>query len=89
MTDEDFKNCEFIYNNMDYINYFDFFENRFAIRELYNNLDKRAKRMYKWYVYANIHMNIDYKNAIWNFLNSYELQYETELLMRKAKYKII
>ena len=75
MEDIDFKQCEFIRQDMSYINYFDFCDNCFSIKNMYQNLDKYSKRFYKWYVYSNIHMQETYKNAIWNYLNSDEPEY--------------
>ena len=69
MQDIDFTQCEFIYKNMNFLNYFDFCDNCYVIKEMYNELDHNGKRFYKWYVYANIHMDIPYKDKIWNFLN--------------------
>ena len=28
---------------------------------------------YMWYVYANVNMNLMFKNAIWDYLNSYDI----------------
>lgn len=89
MNDIDFTTCEFIQKNMNYINYFDFCDNCYAIKKLYLDLEHNAKRFYKWYVYANIHMDLSYKNAIWDFLNSDEIDYYLELIAKKQFYKII
>lgn len=89
MTDIDFATCDFIDKNMNYINYFDFCSNCYSIKAMYNQLTNLGKRFYKWYVYSNIHMEESYKNAIWNFLNSDEVEYYMELIDKKQKYKII
>lgn len=85
MNDIDFSECEFIYENMRFYTYYDFCGNRKVIKELYNKLEKNAKRFYRWYVYANIHMNETYKNAIWDYLNGYDDG--TNLLNIKRFYK--
>ena len=88
MNDHDFAQCEFIHLNMNFINYYDFCENCYGIKKLYQSLDKYAKRFYKWYVYANIHMDLFYKDKIWNFLNSDEPTIFLDLLDAKRTYKI-
>ena len=41
---------------------------------------------YKYYVYANIHMNEMFKNRIWSYLNDYD-EFGIELLKAKKIYK--
>ena len=85
MKDTDFTQCDFINKNMNYTNYLDFCNNCYAIKELYKELDHNGKRFYKWYVYANIYMDILYKDRIWEFLNVDEPMAFIELInMRKA-----
>ena len=88
MTDYDFTQCEFITENMNFLTYFDFCDNCFAIKNMYNNLDKYAKRFYKWYVYANIHMDLQFKDKIWNFLNIDDPQAYVDLIFLKRSYKV-
>lgn len=89
MTDIDFTDCEFIDHNMCFINYFDFCDNCYAIKNLYLELGNNGKRFYKWYVYSNIHMEEYYKNIIWDFLNSDDVELYVKLISKKQKYKII
>ena len=88
MEDIDFTQCEFIYTNMDYLTYYDFCDNCYAIKELYNELDHNGKRFYKWYVYANIHMDLFYKDRIWNFLNCDDPMTYIDLINMKKAYKV-
>lgn len=89
MKDLDFIDCEFIDQNMCFVNYFDFCRYCYSIKKLYLELDHNGKRFYKWYIYANIHMEECYKNAIWDFLNSDDVQDYMELIEKRQKYKII
>lgn len=72
MNKIDFSQCRFISENMWFITYTDFCDNRRGIRRLFNELDKNGKEFYMWYVYANIHMKECHKNAIWDYLNDYD-----------------
>ena len=71
MNNIDFSECEFINEVLRYYTYYDFCDNRQIIKKHYNKLSKSGKLFYKWYVYANIHMDLHYKNAIWDYLNDY------------------
>lgn len=72
MKDIDFKTCRFIEENMYFLTYNDFCDNRNIIKHLFQQLDKNGRLFYKWYVYANIHMNETYKNYIWDYLVGYD-----------------
>lgn len=72
MNGIDFSQCEFIEENMQFITYTEFCKNRNAIRRMFNELDRNGKIFYKWYVYANVHMKEQFKNAIWDYLNGYD-----------------
>ena len=85
METVDFSECEFIYEVLRYYTYYDFCDNRKIIKKHYNNLSKNGKLFYKWYVYANIHMDLQFKNAIWDYLNDYDNG--CELLNKKRFYK--
>lgn len=87
MTDIDFTDCDFIDKNMNYLNYFDFCDTCYTIKSLYNQLDRNGKRFYKWYVYANIHMDTIYKDKIWNFLNVDLPEAYIELIGMKQMYR--
>ena len=82
----DFSICEFIEENMWFFTYYDFCDNRKCIKQLFNRLNKQQKKFYKWYVYANIHMNETFKNRIWDYLNEYDL-YGEELMRAKRFYR--
>ena len=68
----DFSECSFIENEMKYYTYEDFCKYRKIIKKLYNSLSKNGKIFYKYYVYANIHMNVTCKDRIWDYLNGYD-----------------
>lgn len=85
MKDIDFTTCEFIEQQMSYINFNDFYKRCKLIKQLYSNLDKYQKRFYKWYVYANTYTRLEVKNAIWEYLNNDEIYYYINLLKYKTK----
>lgn len=86
MNDVDFSDCQFINENMRFMTYFDFCNNKKNLKEMFNNLDEKGKIFYKWYVYANIHMNETFKDRIWSYLNDYD-EFGIELLNAKRFYK--
>lgn len=69
MVGVDFSECKFINESMRFYTYNDFCKNRKSLKMLYKVLTQDGKIFYKWYVYANIHMNETFKNAIWDYLN--------------------
>ena len=82
----DFSECEFIDEAMKYYTFNDFCFNRKTIKRLFNVLTKQGKRFYLWYVYANVHMAENYKNAIWDYLNDYDEQ-GVELMRLQRLYR--
>lgn len=88
MINEDFCECDFIEKEMKYYTYHDFCENRQVIKRLFKELSYNGKIFYKYYVYANIHMNLTYKNKIWDYLNGYDDNAE-ELKRMQKFYKVI
>ena len=70
MTETDFRECSFIDKQFRFYFYEDFIANCEFFRGLYNKyLSRNGKLFYKWYIYANIDMNIIQKNVIWDYLN--------------------
>lgn len=67
----DFSECEFINEQMKYYTFIDFCKDCEIIKAQYDTLTKNGKRFAMWYVYANTHMGLKHKNAIWNYLNDY------------------
>lgn len=87
MEQTDFSECEFISSEMWYYTYYDFCDQCHEIKDLFNQLSKLGRRFYRWYVYANIHMNETFKNAIWDYLNFNDSEYYEHLLSLKKNYK--
>lgn len=84
MTDVvDFSECRFIEDNMQYVNYYDFCDNCRAIRRLYEAMKPNGKVFYHYYVYANTHMKLCFKNAIWDYLNGYDDSMENLMELKK------
>ena len=66
-----YKTCIYIEYEMSIADFRDFLKNAPAIKNLYEQLELAQKRMYKWYVYANICMKLKQKDAIWQYLNGF------------------
>lgn len=88
MTDIDFSACEFIDKCLRFNTYIDFCNNARIIKAVYQAMEKDAKRFYKWYIYANIHMLEKYKDLIWIYLNSDEPERYVDLITSKRTYRI-
>mgnify|MGYP004468725385 CR=1 FL=1 len=88
MTNDDFLECRFIQEEMRYLTYDEFCENCYEIKSIFKMMNKNAKLFYKWYVYANIHMNEMYKNLIWEYLNTEETIAYLELIEKRRTYKV-
>ena len=73
MTEEEYKECRYIDNNLKFYTYRDFKRDAFYLRVLYDKLPHKI--FYKWYVYANIHLTMKQKNIAWAFLN-HDVGYE-------------
>lgn len=67
MTEEEYKECKYIDNDLKFYTYRDFKKDAFYLRALYDKLEH--KLFYKWHVYANIHLTMKQKNIAWAFLN--------------------
>jgi len=84
----DYSICEFIETQMWFVTYEDFCDRRTGIKRLYEQMTTDAQIFYKWYVYSNVHCNECYKNAIWDYLNFDDIEYESELTRLKRLYKV-
>lgn len=58
-----------IENEMDFYSYEDFYVNAAALKKMYDTIDIRTKKLYKWYVYSR-EINYNLKNRIWDYLNN-------------------
>ena len=83
----DFTICEFIEREMWVITYDDFCDRRKGLKRIYESFEDDKKIFYKWYIYSNVHMDEDYKNTIWDYLNFDDIEYECELMRKKRFYK--
>ena len=88
MKDIDFSICPFINEVLCFLTYYDFCKNAKILKAYYDALEQDAKRFYKWYIYANIHMEEKYKNLIWEFLNTVEDEGYTNLIDGLNTYKV-
>ena len=88
MTDIDFSACPFIEDILCFLTYTDFCKNAKILKLYYDALEKDAKRFYKWYVYANIHMEEHFKNLIWEYLNNDDPECYANLIDNIRKYKV-
>ncbi len=83
----DFSECEFIESEMWFYTYYDFCDQCKAIKRLFNKMSRLGQRFYKWYVYANIHMDETFKNAIWDYLQQDDNETYQYLMNQKKRYK--
>lgn len=81
MTLEEISECEFINDELKFYTYEDFYKERKTIKRLYQTL--KYKTLYKWFVYANIHMSLVQKDAIWEYLNGDDFKNLRAHLRRK------
>lgn len=81
----DFSECEFINEEMKIYTFYDFCDNHRVIKRLFSKLNKNAQMFYMWYIYANIHMDLMYKNAIWDYVNGFAE--ETRIFELKKQYR--
>ena len=88
MKDVDFSVCPFIKEELCFLTYFDFCHNAKILKAFYQAMEEDAKIFYKWYVYANIHMDETFKNYVWNYLNSDEPEAYVYLITNLNKYKV-
>ena len=88
MADTDFSECSLIDDILCFLTYDEFCTYRKIIKKMFAQLSKNGKKFYKYYIYANIHMEIRHKDAIWIFLNDETRQSEFHLLKLNASYKV-
>jgi hypothetical protein len=88
MKDIDFTACPFIKEQLCFLTYTDFCHNAKLLKIIFEGLDKDAKTFYKWYIYANIHMDEYFKNLIWEYLNTDEISAYINLIDSLHKYRV-
>ena len=75
LEDEILHLCEhydFIKRELYFYTFKDFVDNAEYIKNAFGTSTKYEKQLYKLYVYANTHMNLQRKNLIWDYLNGYK-----------------
>lgn len=66
---------DIIDRDLQFYTFIEFFKNKSKIKQKYNTLTTKEKRIYKMYVYS-ICWETEYaKDLIWEFLNSVESEY--------------
>ena len=66
--DKLYDDSNFIELEMSFYSFLDFRTNAKDIKFLYDHLEFRTKKLYKWYVYSRA-MSFKQKNMVWDFLN--------------------
>lgn len=84
----DFSECEFIDSEMWFYTYYDFCDQCKTIKRMFDSLSRNGKKFYMWYVYANVHMQEYFKNAIWDYLNLDDKENYNHLMNLKKQYKV-
>ena len=67
MKKEELRECQFIDEALKFYTYEDFYRDKKTIKAMYRTLENKI--FYKWFIYANIHMSLVQKDAIWEYLN--------------------
>ena len=67
MKKEEIRECQFIDEALKFYTYEDFYRDKKTIKAMYRTLENKI--FYKWFIYANIHMSLVQKDAIWEYLN--------------------
>lgn len=70
MTDKEYFDCKFIDKYMSFYTFIEFYENCKLYRERLKDMSYNDIYLYKWYIYANTHMNCKTKDLIWNYLTT-------------------
>lgn len=82
MTDKEYFDCKFINKYMSFYTYIEFYENRKLYKSKLKEMSVNDVYLYKWYIYANTHMNCKTKDLIWNYLTTSDI---TEEIMISSK----
>lgn len=64
-----YKDVDFIQKEMQFYSIEDFVYTADYYRDMYAMMNSRRKKMYQWYVFANINLNYKQKTAVWEYLN--------------------
>ena len=59
-----------INENVKFVNFSDFYKNRYIIRGFYTNMSTNEKIIYKYYVYSRRYLRERICDIIWEFLNA-------------------
>lgn len=78
----DFSECDFIDKQMKFYTYNDFYNECRLIKAKFDELSKDGKRFFMWYLYANTHMTLRYKNVIWDYLNEFKNEDDLDYFKR-------
>lgn len=82
MRENDCFNCDFIDEYMCFYNIIDFYEKSNYFKAHYQLMTKNEIHLYRWYVYANVNMDLKTKDLIWEYLNANEIFDEVNLKCR-------
>lgn len=63
------KLLNFIECEMDFYSYQDFYQQAEPLKKLFDRVDIRTKKLYKYYVYSR-DIKYSQKNRIWDYLNN-------------------
>lgn len=87
MSDVDFRECRVIKDCLCFLTFDEFCKYRKLIVKSFAELSEDGKLFYKFYVYANIHMELNYKDAIWSYVNFPTAENELNLINLKLSYR--
>jgi len=70
---------DIIIKELQFYGFMDFFKNRQRIKDKYQTLTTKEKRIYKMYVYSTCFETEFAKDLIWEFLNCTDISYYNDL----------
>ena len=68
MTDQEYFDCKFITEDIAFYTIVDFYEKSRYLKAKINKMDSNQIYLYKWYLYANTHVNVKTKDLMWEYL---------------------
>lgn len=67
-----YSDCDFITKCMQFYSFSDFQIGAIFFKSNFDEMEVRTKKLYQWYIYANVHIGMNQKNLIWDYLNGYK-----------------
>lgn len=66
-----YEGVEFIQKEMQFYSIEDFLITANYYKDMFLLMDRKKKKLYQWYVFANCNLNYNEKALVWDFLNGF------------------